>query len=81
MESYTVSEVACLVGSCNNIYGNVLLKGTSHGMKEVKHTTRAASMLSLRRSASVPVTVVPLALVAFFFTTALDTGALGATRT
>lgn len=50
-------------------------------MKEVKHTTRAASMLSLRRSASVPVTVVPLALAAFFFTTALDTSALGATRT
>nr|GMD92817.1 hypothetical protein Iba_chr14fCG1430 [Ipomoea batatas] len=31
-------------------------------------------MLSLRRSASVPVTVVPLARAAFFFVTAFDTG-------
>lgn len=45
-------------------------------------TSLAASMLSLRRSASVPVTVEPPRLAAaFFFTIALDTEALGAART
>lgn len=46
------------------------------------HTSRAASMLSLRRSESVPVTVEPpLPAAAFFFTIAFDMGVFEAART
>lgn len=45
-------------------------------------TSLAASMLNLRKSASVPVTVeLTLLTAAFFFTIAFETGAFGAVRT
>lgn len=51
---------------------------SSEQTTKMQHTSRAASMLNLRKSASVPVTVEPpLPAAAFFFTTALDTGAFG----
>ena len=47
-----------------------------------QRTSRAASMLNLRRSASVPVTVEPPRLTAvFFFNVELDIGAFGVART
>lgn len=55
--------------------------GAGH-FARTEHTSLAASILSLRRSASVPVTLVPpRPEAAFFFAIAPDIGAFGVTRT